>query len=129
MDKHSGGIFDWLSKYSRVNIDSSVNLSWNWPTWKKLFETYENMLQRLSSYLHSPDKNDDDELFSTVRNLSPEKVRMSLDDLSKFNIWHISCFNNFRVATFCLFIWLMLRSIYMSQKCWLKTNYLWNIIL
>ena len=43
---------------------------------------------------------DDNELFSKVR----EQVRMSLDDLSKFGIWYIQCFNIFRVATFCLFV-------------------------
>ena len=43
---------------------------------------------------------DDNELFSKVR----EQVRMSLDDLSKFGIWYIQCFNILRVATFCLFV-------------------------
>ena len=56
-------VSDWLSKYSRVNINSSANLSWNQPTWKKLFETYKNILQLLCTLQI---KNDDNELFSKV---------------------------------------------------------------
>ena len=107
LDENPGGVFDWLSKYSRVNIDCPVNLSYNQPAWKTLFKTYKKMelvfLLRpwhIIPSVHSPDNWWQWIVLWKVR----DQVRMSLDDLSKFGIWYIPCFNIFREAIFCLFV-------------------------
>ena len=73
----------------------------NWLTQKKLFENYEIVLQvSVSNFCW-----DLWDIIPSIQEETPEQLRISLDDLSQFDIWNLPCINIFRIATFCFFVW------------------------